>query len=243
MTKEEAQKIVGQWGYWYHIFEIFPGVLTPGISDSLEMLRQMNLPEDLTGKTVLDIGASDGFFSFECLRRGAKYVTALDYRSPNQTGFNITRQVYESQYGSTQNLVHENLNIYDLQDSTGQFDIVLFLGVLYHLKDMCLALDIIRSQCAKNAKLYLESHCCDYLGQPMSSPLPIALFHLGNELNNDKSNYWSPNMACILAMLKDAGFEPTNYLFSAKNRAMVTANSLENWAYKDDTNNARGVLK
>ena len=64
---------------WYHRFEFAPGLVTPGLNDSQTALALLQLPNDLSGLRVLDIGARDGFFSFECERRGAADVVSIDY--------------------------------------------------------------------------------------------------------------------------------------------------------------------
>src|SRR5271166_1091860 len=123
------QEMVDSVPVWYHKFEFAPGIVTPGSRNSQSLLDQLDLPQNMSGLRVLDIGARDGFFSFECERRGAAEVVAVDYVPAEQTGFLVAKQIL----GSKLTLRHENL--YDLNVSNyGVFDIVLLLGVLYHLR-------------------------------------------------------------------------------------------------------------
>jgi tRNA (mo5U34)-methyltransferase len=176
------------------------------------ILATLDLPDDLSGKRVLDIGARDGFFSFECERRGADEVIAIDYLDPSETGFPIARELVGSKVEMQQ------CNVYDLTpEDFGTFDLVLFLGVLYHLRDPMLALDRI-ADVAKD-KLILETQAIDegvLVGpgefktlaeiNPELESIPLMQFYPGDSLNNDPSNVWAPNQACLRAMLEETGF-------------------------------------
>src|ERR671931_229568 len=84
---------------WYHTIDLGGGVVTAGVDDTPQRLARLNLPESLSGQTVLDIGAWDGFFSFECERRGAARVVAADHYAwhgagwGTKAGFNLAREV------------------------------------------------------------------------------------------------------------------------------------------------------
>src|SRR5690349_16445626 len=120
--------------HWYHCIEVAPGIVTPGVDRTAYNIQHMNLPQDLAGKRVLDIGACDGFYSFECERRGAAEVIAIDGNPA--TGFGVARELLDSQVPFYQ------MNLYDLRPETfGQFDLVLCLGVLYHLRHLLLGLE------------------------------------------------------------------------------------------------------
>lgn len=194
LTDEEVWQAVKSVPNWYHRITLRPGIVTPGISDSVENLRRLQLPLNCNGVRVLDLGARDGFFSFELERRGAE-VVAVDYLPPDLTGFKVAADVL----GSRVRYVHSN--IYDLLDaSLGQFDIVLFLGLFYHLPDPILALNIVRAHC--RGQLFLESHVIDD-----GSDIPLMRFYPGRSLNNDPTNYWGPNVACLEAMLNETRFQ------------------------------------
>ena len=127
---------------WRHRISLPDGTVTPGVQDSPALLKRLQLPEDLSGKTVLDIGCSDGFYSFECERRGASRVLAVDnYSSPlidSPSGFHMAHALLHSKVEFRQ------ADLFSLNpDKDGCFDIVLFLGVLYHLRHPLLGLESI----------------------------------------------------------------------------------------------------
>ena len=185
---------------WYHRFEFAPGIFTPGINDSSAVLEQLDLPKNLAGLRVLDIGARDGYFSFECERRGAE-VVPIDYMSADQTGFPVAKQLL----GSRLDLIHDN--VYNLTPSKyGRFDLVLFLGLLYHLPDPMLALDVIDDMMYVKATLYMETVVIDEQLPRELASRPLMEFYPGDSKNNDKSNYWGMTAECARAMLTENRF-------------------------------------
>jgi tRNA (mo5U34)-methyltransferase len=180
---------------WFHRIELAPGVYTPGVDDTPRKAELIQLPADLTGKSVLDIGAYDGYFSFEAERRGAAYVLAYDHLPPDQSGFNVAREVLQSK------VEHRVGSVYDLDPVVvGEFDIVLFLGVIYHLRSPLLALQRIYGVCRQ--VMYLESQISTDLTGISAQFCPF------NELNNDPTNWWAPTRPCLEGWLKSHGFEP-----------------------------------
>lgn len=116
-------------------------------------MELLELPADCSGLRVLDLGANDGFFSITLEKRGAK-VVAVDYLPPERTGFPLVREVFKSR------VKRYTDNIYNVSKSTyGEFDIVLCLGLLYHLRDPLRALSRIREVC--RGELYVESFVID----------------------------------------------------------------------------------
>jgi tRNA (mo5U34)-methyltransferase len=185
---------------WFHSIELAPGLVTPGLADTAAQVPRLHLP-DLRGKTVLDVGAWDGFFSFEAERRGASRVVAVDTFSwqargdaTGKAGFELARRALGS---SVEDLEVDVLDI--SHETVGQFDVVLFLGVLYHLKHPFLALEKLRA--VTRELLVLETHV-DLLGLRR----PAMAFYPGFELNDDWSNWWGPNPAAVTGMLEQAGF-------------------------------------
>ena len=148
MTPEELRQRIAAFPYWYHRIELTDGVITPGWAPlSTEAYR---IPEDLAGKRVLDIGAWDGYWTFEALKRGAEQVIAIDDfsdfvgqleeedRKAWET-FDLCREALG--YDDTKCQRHE-LSIYDLTPETfGTFDMVFCFGVLYHLRWPMYAID------------------------------------------------------------------------------------------------------
>jgi tRNA (mo5U34)-methyltransferase len=183
--------------------ELAPGVTTHGQTDpAVATLPRIDLPADLTGKNVLDIGAWDGFFSFECARRGAGHVLAIDTWEGSPTGragFDLAKKTLNAQqvYGRLLDLFHPDLN----PDNYGTYDLVLFMGVLYHLRHPLLGLEKAASMVSPGGLLIVESHV-----DLLNVPYPAMRFYPGAEVNDDATNWFGPNPACIDAMLKDIGF-------------------------------------
>jgi tRNA (mo5U34)-methyltransferase len=217
MTEGRAQERVDSVASWYHRIEVAPGLITPGVNDSQLVLESLNLPADLSGLRVLDIGTRDGFFAFECERRGAE-VTAIDYMPPEETGFLVARELL----GSRVEFIQEN--VYELShERYGGFDLVLFLGVLYHLRDPMLALDsvwnvargrlIVETQVIDDALLTAPGEFKRLVDlSPELPPVPLMQFYPGDALNGDPTCVWAPNEACLKAMLEETGFEVESQL-------------------------------
>jgi tRNA (mo5U34)-methyltransferase len=172
------------------------------------------LAEDFAGQTVLDLGARDGFFSFEVERRGASRVVALDYVSSDLTGFDLCKTLLESQ------VEWITANVYQInQLERESFDAVLFLGLIYHLRHPILALDRIHDVLKVGGRLYLETHIIDDgfvlndgrwgkladFGQQIADT-PLAQFYFGGALGNDPTSPWAPNLACLVGLVESAGF-------------------------------------
>ena len=124
---------------WHQRFELAGGVYTPGASDIPWLMNKAAVPERLDGATVLDIGTTNGGAAFECERRGARRVVAVDIADENWFGFVTLKRALGS------SVDHVQSSIYELPELLGeQFDLVLFWGVLYHLRHPLLALDNVR---------------------------------------------------------------------------------------------------
>jgi len=191
--------------HWYHVFEFAPGVVTPGTGNSPGLLAQLKLPQDMSGMRVLDLGARDGFFSFECERRGAAEVVPVDYVNLERTGFSVAKQIL----GSRLDLIHEN--IYNLTpEEYGQFDIVLMLGLLYHLPDPMRALDIVFRLLKPQGRLLLETVIIDDELPRQIASRPFMLFYPKATKNGDHTNYWGLTESCVLALLEENNFRVTS---------------------------------
>jgi tRNA (mo5U34)-methyltransferase len=190
---------------WFHQIDLGEGVVTPGHDKSAKKLKTVGLPEDLRGKTVLDVAAWDGFFSFEAERRGAERVVAVDpnaWRAPvgpdnpwsGQEGFRLARRALQSRV--------EDLDLSLDQISperVGVFDVVLFLGVFYHLRDPLPILDRVASVAGE--RLILETHSDLHWVRR-----PAMAFYPRSELAGDSSNWWGPNLPLLENLLRELGF-------------------------------------
>ena len=185
---------------WYHTIDLGSGVVTNGVDDSPVRLARLDLPPSFAGHTVLDIGAWDGFFSFEAERRGASRVVAADSYSwrghgwGSKAGFELARTALRSKVEDI------DIDVMDLSpERVGTFDVVFFLGVLYHLRHPLLALERVAS--VTRRLLVLET-VVDMIGFRR----PAAAFYPGRELNHDPTNWWAPNLPALHGMLQDVGF-------------------------------------
>jgi glycosyltransferase involved in cell wall biosynthesis/2-polyprenyl-3-methyl-5-hydroxy-6-metoxy-1,4-benzoquinol methylase len=201
---------------WFHRIDLGEGLLTPGRDDSERKLKSLGMPEKLSGLSVLDIDAWDGYFSFAAEKRGAAKVVAADLSTA--PGFNVAKRLLQSQVSAIE------MDVMDLDpEKIGTFDLVLCLGVLYHLKHPLMALERICSVTA--GQLILETYV-----DMLDCPRPAMAFYPGDELNGDPTNWCGPNPAMVVAMLRIAGFQRAE-IFSdtrsgdryAENRAVFHA--------------------
>ena len=223
--------------FWFHSIDLGHGVITPGrkgggfdyMKRELDALR---LP-DLEGKSVLDIGAWDGFYSFEAERRGASRVVALDdyawsvdfgadttapaglppradvperyrhvphmwapERLPGKVGFDVAHEAL----GSEVEAVMANFMEMDL-DALGTFDVVLYLGVLYHMEDPLRALRRVAAATRELAVVETAGVLADGLEEHA-----LCEFFESDELEEDPSNWWAPNAMGLAGLCRAAGF-------------------------------------
>jgi tRNA (mo5U34)-methyltransferase len=193
--RAEVQKIK-----WWHSIDLGNGIVTPGAYDTRTLLDRIGMPTDLHGLTVLDIGAWDGYMSFESERRGAARVLATDsfvWRNKVRAG----KSGFEFARGALHSSVEDmEIDVMDLSpERVGTFDLVLFLGVLYHLRHPLLALERVRSVTKK--LLIMETH----VDLPQIER-PVMAFYPGAELSKDPTNWFGPNEPCCIALLQSAGF-------------------------------------
>lgn len=190
--RAEAERLVASWAPWHHTFEVYPGVWTSGVYQP-EFLWNKIGPQDWAGKRVLDIGPADGAMSMWAARAGAE-VTAIDHKPKTQSGFAIMEQL------SGQRIDFRMVNVFDLPGMNfTPFDIVLFLGVLYHLPDPLRGLYACRRVCAD--RLFLET----WYDADLTPDVPAARY-LPCGTDADHTNFWVPNRAALRAMIVDAGF-------------------------------------
>jgi tRNA (mo5U34)-methyltransferase len=208
---------------WYHSLDLGDGVVTKGVDNSRERLARLRLPEDLSGLSVLDIGSWDGFFAFEAERRGAARVVASDSYAwhglgwgtgQGKQGFELAREALRSRVEDA------NLDVMELSaERTGMFDVVLFLGVLYHLPNPLLALERVAS--VTKGLLILET-VVDMIGIRR----PAAAFYPGQELNGDPTNWWGPNHAAVSGMLRSVGFSRVDEITPARSAGFRAARAM-----------------
>ncbi len=200
---------------WYHSFELPDGTSIHGPM-SLEWERarwaRFPIPADLTGTRVLDIGAWDGWFSFEAERRGAT-VTSIDCQEQEKYLW-LHRKL-----GSK--AVYRNLDIFELPwVDLGKFDIVFCLGVLYHLRHPLLGLEIL---CGLTTEIAIvETLVIDGANwQDHVNDIPSMEFYETIELNGNFDNWTGPTVGCVLAMCRAAGFARVELIYAVPENAVV----------------------
>lgn len=205
--------------YWYHKIELPGGITTPGWAPLNQTAYR--IPDDLTGKRVLDIGAWDGYWTFEAMKRGASEVVAiddfsdflgaLDERDRNgwQT-FDLCRDIFGFDHNVCQ---RQEMSVYDIsEERLGRFDVVFCFGLLYHLRYPLLALDRIAAVC--DQELYVESAILDDfspyrggLGAGYTGGQMVMEFYPDDQYGGNTTNWWVPTAYCLGHMVRSAGFE------------------------------------
>jgi tRNA (mo5U34)-methyltransferase len=178
-----------------------------------------HLPPDLTGKTVLDIGCNAGFYSMEMKRRGAVYVLGIDMDERYLEQARLAAEILDYS-----DIEFRYLSVYDVGALGRKFDVVIFMGVLYHLRHPLLALDLIHEHVAGDIMIFqsLQRGSTEIAPVPEDHPFyvpetydPPAYFNepgypklhfIEREYAHDWTNWWVPNRACAEAMLRASGF-------------------------------------
>lgn len=180
---------------YHHSFEEYGIEGRVSVAAIKNKLNYISLPEDMTGKTVLDIGAWDGYYSFECEKRGAK-VTALEKEKRFGTLVDLKQQ-----FDSEIEILY--MDAYDIPSLNRQWDIVLCMGVIYHVQDPFKLINIVHD-CTKE-KAFIESALRN------SGDHPLMYFYRPDNTECPTS-WWIPNPAAVVGMMESAGFKTTHAL-------------------------------
>lgn len=214
---QEIQDRIHALGPWFHNLRL-AGIQTapehflgdyPAVK--FEGFRNI-LPEDMTGMTVLDIGCNAGFYSMEMKRRGADRVLGID------TDKRYLRQACFAAEINHIDIEFRALSVWEIGSLNERFDLVIFMGVLYHLRHPLLALDLIHEHVARDLLLFQSmqrgSHdicgvASDYefsVSAPFEEPGFPKMHFIEHRYSHDETNWWIPNRACVEAMLRSSGF-------------------------------------
>ena len=205
--------------YWYHKIELPGGLVTPGWAPLNRDKYQ--IPKDMTGMRVLDVGSWDGFWAFEALKRGAKEVVAIDDFSDFLGNLEESdRKAWETfdfckkALGySDEQCKRMEISVYDItEEILGRFDIVFCFGVLYHLRHPLLALDKLSALCDR--EIYVETAILDDyspyqggIGHGYQGAQYVAEFYSENQYGNNHTNWWVPTLHCLAQLVLAAGFQ------------------------------------
>ncbi len=217
-SREVIRAEVERLGPWFHNIDL-AGISTApdhflGDYPNVKFQRFAHaLPEDLSGKSVLDIGCNGGFYAIEMKKRGAERVLGIDF----DEGYLAQARFAAAVMG--QDIEFRKLSVYDIGALREQFDLIIFMGVLYHLRHPLLALDIIHDTVAKDLLVFQSlqrgSTTVDPVAENYSfweqghfdSPGYPKMHFIEHRYADDPTNWWVPNLACSAAMLRSAGFE------------------------------------
>ena len=217
LDREALQQKIEALGPWFHNM-VLEGVSTApehflGDYPSVKFASFRDaIPDDLTGKTVLDIGCNAGFYSFEMKRRGAARVLGIDADEHYLRQARFTAEV------KGVDVEFEHMPVWDIAALQEKFDLVIFMGVFYHLRHPLLALDLIHEHVAKDLLLFqsmqrgsMEITAVDE-DYDFNAPAPFdepgfpRMHFIEQRYSHDETNWWVPNRACVEALLRSAGF-------------------------------------
>lgn len=216
-TEERIRTKAESLGPWFHNLDL-QGVRTApdhflGDFPQVKWERfQNNLPDDLSGRTVLDIGCNAGFYSMEMKRRGADRVLGIDFDPDYLAQAKFAAEVQNI------DVEFKQMSVYDVGSLREKFDLVFFIGVLYHLRHPLLALDLIHEHVAGDLLVFqsMQRGSDDILDvkedyeffdkSAFDEPGYPKMHFIEHSYSHDNTNWWAPNRACSAAMLRSAGF-------------------------------------
>jgi len=237
LSKAAIQEAVDAIPHWFHSIDLGQGVVTPGdkTSETLEEeLAKLQLP-DLSGKTILDIGAWDGYYSWTAERMSASRVVSLDHfvwsidrtraieyvsdwrdsgdldpprleetdawkpeELPGKRGYDLSHRILNSK---AECVVVDFMDM-NVEALGGPFDVVLFFGVLYHVRHPLLALKKV-AEVTKDLAI-IETSAFEL---SLLSDRALWEYFERDELDGDLTNWWAPNERALVALCRSAGFK------------------------------------
>jgi tRNA (mo5U34)-methyltransferase len=235
-AKSELERRIRELGPWFHNMELggvqtapehflgdYPRVKWQGFADAV--------PADLSGMSVLDVGCNAGFYSFEMKRRGAARVVGIDSDPRYLAQARLASEV------SGLEVHFEERSVYEVGALGERFDLVIFMGVLYHLRHPILALDLLHEHVVGDWLLFQSLQRGESEVLDVEEDYPFRekrvfeergypkLHFVERKYSHDPTNWWIPNRACVEAMLRSTGFtivghpEPEVYVCRRGRRA------------------------
>ncbi|HEX6978189.1 MAG TPA: TIGR04290 family methyltransferase [Alphaproteobacteria bacterium] len=222
MTPADIEARVRALGTWFHNIDLkgvktapnhflgdYPAIKWRHFADAL--------PTDVSGRTVLDIGCNAGFYSIEMKRRGAARVVGIEPAEEYLEQARFAAEMCEV------DIELHRLSVYDVAKLGEKFDIILFMGVFYHLRHPLLALDLIHDHVAKDILVFQSMLRGSDIVEPIDENYPFRergiferpgfprMSFIEQRYADDETNWWIPNRACAEAVLRSSGFEIVNH--------------------------------
>lgn len=223
MEKEELQAAVDAIPYWYHRIELLHGITTPGWAPINPAMY--GIPDRMDGETVLDVGAWDGYWTFEALKRGTKHVTVVEdfsdtlgkvhdiSRSDRWRTFDLCAKALGYVRTAKYNCIYkwdgsiEDDEVY----ADWELDRIFCFGLLYHLRNPLKALQNCFDATKSGGFIHVETAildatCSPFTGKPHDPNGCYAEFYPADEYGSNNSNWWVPTLKCAAAWLQAVGY-------------------------------------
>jgi len=214
---------VRELGPWFHNLDLH-GVRTApdhflGDYPSVKWRRiAPAVPTDLAGASVLDVGCNAGFYALEMKRRGAGRVVGIDHDDAY-----LAQARFAAETLGFGDVEFRKLDVYHVGELRERFDLVIFMGVLYHLRHPLLALDLLHENAVRPGGTMLfqsmqrgstevaevEADYDFFQMDHFDAPGYPKMHFIEHRYSHDETNWWAPNAACVEAMLRSSGFEVT----------------------------------
>jgi tRNA (mo5U34)-methyltransferase len=238
LVRAEIERRVTELAPWFHDLDLH-GVRTApdhflwGYPENKFKRFRHVIPADLSGKSVLDIGCNAGFYSLEMKRRGASRVLGIDHDERY-----LDQARFASSVLGVRDIEFRRMEVWDIAALGERFDLVIFMGVLYHLRHPLLALDLIHEHVAGDLLLFQSLQAGQKgMFQPEADydffdgmkefdrPEWPRLHFVEKRYANDPTNWWVPNEAASAGMLRAAGFDiiehPETEVFLCRRREIA----------------------
>jgi tRNA (mo5U34)-methyltransferase len=218
---------------WFHCIDLGEGILTKTASVTGEAddhprgtweKIQRCLPQDLSGRTVLDVGCNAGFYAVEAKRRGAARVLGVDSQR------HLINQAIFVRRALGLDIEYRRMSVYDLsRSSVGHFDITLALGLIYHCKHLVLALeklfevtnDLLIIETAMLPEEKTPESFVDQVAGPSVTLHPLAYADNSVETKEPVFNWFLPGAQALAALLRNVGFGEVSFFDQQPGRAVV----------------------